>query len=375
MFYKNLIDEVNGKKVIYLYLNNDYEVSKDLYIRRESNKTFLKQAKNYLDNMGIDYKNKPVYLVVNNIIVGKLNLSSFFKKPEYLEYLRFGKKYRFDFLDEDNHPFVKLVDIYKSDGIINRLKVGEYLFGVIAREMPYIDNDECLKAQAVISRTYLFKCLKEKKQIKDINRFQLFFDSNYLKKLWKDKYNEYRDRIMNAIKVTDGEVLTFNNNFIECYSHFQNCGKTEDARNVLKLAYPYLVSVDSYEKEDNVMLRKRRVDNNYLSKLLNMKINKDTNVSILRSKNSNNVLYIKFDNKVFDGLILGRTLGLISNHFTVSINDNYTLFLTRGCGHGLGLSKCGALVMTKSGYNYKEVLNHYYPNTILKKVKEEKFFN
>lgn len=375
MFYKNLIDEVNGKKVIYLYLNNDYEVSKDLYIRRESNKTFLKQAKNYLDNMGIDYKNKPVYLVVNNIIVGKLNLSSFFKKPEYLEYLRFGKKYRFDFLDEDNHPFVKLVDIYKSDGIINRLKVGEYLFGVIAREMPYIDNDECLKAQAVISRTYLFKCLKEKKQIKDINRFQLFFDSNYLKKLWKDKYNEYRDRIMNAIKVTDGEVLTFNNNFIECYSHFQNCGKTEDARNVLKLAYPYLVSVDSYEKEDNVMLRKRRVDNNYLSKLLNMKINKDTNVSILRSKNSNNVLYIKFDNKVFDGLILGRTLGLISNHFTVSINDNYTLFLTRGCGHGLGLSKCGALVMAKSGYNYKEVLNHYYPNTILKKVKEEKFFN
>ena len=53
---------------------------------------------------------------------------------------------------------------------------------------------------------------------------------------------------------------------------------------------------------------------------------------------------------------------------------NYTLFLTRGCGHGLGLSKCGAKVMADSGYDYKEILMHYYPNTELRKVKEEKFF-
>ena len=374
MFYKNLITEVNDKKVIYLYLNSDYEVSNDLYVRREKNKVFINRARDYLNNMGIDYRGKSVYLVVDNIVVGKLQLNKFFKKPKYLEYTRFGKKYRFDFLSEEEHPSLKFIDIYRSSGIVDKLKFNEYLFGVIAREMPYIDSSECLKAQAVLARTYLFKCLKENKEIKDINRYQLFFDKSYLKLLWKDKYNEYRDKILDAIIDTNKEVLTFHGNFIECFSHFQNSGVTEDSRNVLKLSYPYLVSVNSLDNLTNPVLRSRRVDNTYLSKLLKVEITPKTKVSIIRSTSGNNVLYIKFGDKVFDGLILSRTLGLISNHFTVQVHDNYTLFLTRGCGHGLGLSKCGAKVMADSGYNYKEILGHYYPNTELRKVKEEKFF-
>ena len=374
MFYKNLITEVNGKKVIYLYLNSDYEVSNDLYVRREKNKFFINRARDYLNNMGIDYRGKSVYLVVDNIVVGKIQLNKFFKKPKYLEYTRFGKKYRFDFLNEEEHPSLKFIDIYRSSGIVDKLKFNEYLFGVIAREMPYIDSSECLKAQAVLARTYLFKCLKENKEIKDINRYQLFFDKSYLMLLWKDKYDEYRDKILDAIIDTNKEVLTFHGNFIECFSHFQNSGKTEDARNVLKLSYPYLVSVNSLDNLTSPVLRSRRVDNTYLSKLLKVDISPKTEVSIIRSTSGNNVLYIKFGNKVFDGLILSRTLGLISNHFTVQIHDNYTLFLTRGCGHGLGLSKCGAKVMADSGYDYKRILDHYYPNTELRKIKEEKFF-
>ena len=374
MFYKNLITEVNDKKVIYLYLNSDYEVSNDLYVRREKNKVFINRARDYLNNMGIDYRGKSVYLVVDNIVVGKLQLNKFFKKPKYLEYTRFGKKYRFDFLSEEEHPSLKFIDIYRSSGIVDKLKFNEYLFGVIAREMPYIDSSECLKAQAVLARTYLFKCLKENKEIKDINRYQLFFDKSYLKLLWKDKYNEYRDKILDAIIDTDKETLVFQDDFIECFSHYQNSGVTEDSRNVLKFSYPYLVSVNSLDNLTKPVLRSRRVDNNYLSKLLKVDITSKTKVSIIRSTSGNNVLYIKFGDKVFDGLILSRTLGLISNHFTVQVHDNYTLFLTRGCGHGLGLSKCGAKVMADSGYDYKEILMHYYPNTELRKVKEEKFF-
>jgi len=371
MFYNYLINKVNNKDVIYLYLNSDYEISDDLYVRREKNGFILKNARNYLENMGINYKNKKIYLVVDNVIVGRLSLNSFFKKPKHIEFNRYGKKYRFDFLEEDNKPSLKFIDIYRSNGLVEQVKFNEYLFGVIAREMPYIDSLECLKAQAVLARTYLFKCLMENRDIKEINRYQLFFDRKYLKELWKDKYDEYKLKIRSAIIDTKEEVLTFNNELIECFSHYQNCGKTEDARNVLKLSYPYLVSVDSSDDFCKPVLRTRRVDNNYLSKLLGIAINSDTHVSIIRSTSGNNVLYIKFGNKVFDGLILSRTLGLISNHFTVQVNDDYTLFLTRGCGHGLGLSKCGAKVMADSGYNYKEILKHYYPNTTLEKIEKD----
>lgn len=134
MFYKNLITEVNGKKVIYLYLNSDYEISSDLYVRREKNKIFINRARDYLNNMGINYNKSYVYLVVDNVVVGKLQLNKFFKKPKYLEYTRFGKKYRFDFLNEEENPSLKFIDIYRSSGIIDKLKFNEYLFGVIARK-------------------------------------------------------------------------------------------------------------------------------------------------------------------------------------------------------------------------------------------------
>ena len=39
-----------------------------------------------------------------------------------------------------------------------------------------------------------------------------------------------------------------------------------------------------------------------------------------------------------------------------------------GWGHGVGMCQIGAAVMGKKGYDYKEILKHYYPNTTIKKL-------
>lgn len=369
MFYKYLITKLNGRKVIYLYFNQNYEISNDLYIIQKKEQ-LSEQAQTYLNNMGISYRGHDVYLVVDNIIVGKLEIGRFFGNPKYSEYVRFGKTARFEFLDTDEFPSLKFIAFERSSGIIHRIKIHEYLFGVIAREMPFIDHPECLKAQAVIARTYLFKSLKKEKKVREMNKYQLYFDKEYLEKLWGSHYFENREKILNALIATDKEVLTFQGDFIECYTHYRNTGRTENSKNVLKIAYPYLVSVGSMDYKQKDLLRYRKVPNSYLSKLLNVEINSKTPVRILESTSGNNVRYIQFGNKVFDGLILSQTLGLISNHFTVQVHDEYTTFYTKGCGLGLGLSKSGAKVMAESGYNYKQILAHYYPNTELKKVSE-----
>ena len=41
-----------------------------------------------------------------------------------------------------------------------------------------------------------------------------------------------------------------------------------------------------------------------------------------------------------------------------------------GFGHGVGMSQWGAFNMGQSGYNYKEILKFYYPNTLLKKIND-----
>lgn len=43
------------------------------------------------------------------------------------------------------------------------------------------------------------------------------------------------------------------------------------------------------------------------------------------------------------------------------------IFTGAGWGHGVGLCQIGAAVMATRGYNYKEILNHYYPGTIIEK--------
>lgn len=37
----------------------------------------------------------------------------------------------------------------------------------------------------------------------------------------------------------------------------------------------------------------------------------------------------------------------------------------RGWGHGVGLCQIGAAVMASKGYNYKQILEHYYPDATL----------
>ena len=42
-------------------------------------------------------------------------------------------------------------------------------------------------------------------------------------------------------------------------------------------------------------------------------------------------------------------------------------FWGAGFGHGAGMSQEGAINMGKQGYDYKEILSHYYPKTTLSK--------
>ena len=39
-----------------------------------------------------------------------------------------------------------------------------------------------------------------------------------------------------------------------------------------------------------------------------------------------------------------------------------------GWGHGVGMCQIGAAVMGKKGYDYRQILKHYYPHTQIKKL-------
>jgi SpoIID/LytB domain protein len=56
---------------------------------------------------------------------------------------------------------------------------------------------------------------------------------------------------------------------------------------------------------------------------------------------------------------------LKSSAFDVEITSEKVIFKGSGWGHGVGLCQIGAAVMASEGYTYRQILEHYYPNSIL----------
>ena len=62
-----------------------------------------------------------------------------------------------------------------------------------------------------------------------------------------------------------------------------------------------------------------------------------------------------------------RLLGyaLRSHSFEVSCDGENLIFNTAGYGHGVGMSQYGAHLMARQGYDYIDILEHYYTGAVV----------
>ncbi|MEO0052385.1 MAG: hypothetical protein ABIK11_07630, partial [candidate division WOR-3 bacterium] len=54
-------------------------------------------------------------------------------------------------------------------------------------------------------------------------------------------------------------------------------------------------------------------------------------------------------------------LGLKSTFFELRISRGSVIFEGKGWGHGVGMCQDGAVGMSRLGYDYRQILKHYYP--------------
>lgn len=59
---------------------------------------------------------------------------------------------------------------------------------------------------------------------------------------------------------------------------------------------------------------------------------------------------------------------LRSSLFVVDVKDGSATFHGAGFGHGVGMCQTGAIGMAEAGKSYREILRHYYPGTVLRKL-------
>lgn len=263
----------------------------------------------------------------------------------------------------------KTVKVKLNNGKIINISLEEYVIGVVGSEMPALFNEEALKAQSIAARTYALKKDSVGATLVASTSDQVYKTNSELKNMWGESFNTYYEKVKKAVMATKGEVMMYNGKYIDALYFSTSNGRTEDPIYVWNYSAPYLKSVDSkWDIGTKFFNATKTIPISELNQKLGVNINSVNDIQIKSQTTGGRVNSIIIGGKEFTGVNVRMLLGLRSSDFTVSESGSNIVFATKGWGHGVGMSQYGANEMAKVGYNYSQILKHYYTGiTIVKK--------
>ena len=262
------------------------------------------------------------------------------------------------------------------DGETENISMEEYLFGVVAAEMPASFEPEALKAQAVAARTYAMyrigSGIHDGAVCSDYNCCQAWLGRSELAAKWSDAYELYAEKIHSAVSETDGQCLAYEGAAILAAFHSSSNGRTESSENVFGKALPYLVSVESREDVESVP--------NYISSVelteselysslaawnseAAVRVSEGALLSDAVFSTSGRLISVKLCGEEVSGSELRKIFSLRSADISWQRHEDGISFTVTGYGHCVVMSQYGDNSMAKLGVSCGEILSHYYPGT------------
>lgn len=288
---------------------------------------------------------------------------------------------------------------------VNLVGMEDYLLSVISSEMKSSASPELLKAHAVISRSWLLARMRdrqmaangaEKPKAEVPHRdFDVCADDHCQR--YQGLTMAVGEKVRTVIDETWGQVLRYDGQL--CDTRYSKCcgGLTELFSTCWEdIDYPYLQCVEDpwCDCEDDAVLA--QVLNDYdqqtrdfhdwtvrytpeeLSALVRERTGTDFGdiqaLEPVERGPSGRIKYLrivgsKHTETLGKELRIRRALSpshLKSSAFSVERDPAGAFVLRgRGWGHGVGLCQIGAAVMADRGFDYKQILLHYYPGTSL----------
>ena len=253
---------------------------------------------------------------------------------------------------------------------IDKIKLENYVIGVVAAEMPATFSFESLKAQAVVSRTFIYRKITNGNISYDNlndDKGQAYITKKEMKDKWKNNYEEYYLKIKRAVEDTKDEIVVYNNEPIKAYYFSSSNGMTEDSKAVFG-EEEYLISVDtSFDKKSKEYEKEVIFSAKELLNKLN--INSDVvNIGKIERSSTNHVISVEINSIIMSGIEFRKKLGLRSTDFDIFVNSNEVMVVTRGYGHGVGMSQYGANYLASNGKDYREIIKYFYHNVNIDKI-------
>ncbi len=290
--------------------------------------------------------NDTIYKKAKKINLTASGLKSFFQikplKPQITE-----RRY------EDG---LEITSKNKSLFIINVVKTDNYIAGVVQSETwGATTNVDFFKVQAICCRNYLMNNL-EKHAEEGYNLCDGVHCQAYKTRANKKEVTE------GAYKSKGEVIVDSQGNIIETLFHSNSGGETVNAKDVWGKDVPYLVSIEdsfsvgckNYQWEKYIKLKEWL--NYFRNKGLNIKDKEIEDALINFSQQEGrktNLLGIPLTT-------IRKDFNLKSTYFDVQKWGGEVKLTGKGYGHGVGMSQEGAIKMCEEGYEYWEVIEHYF---------------
>jgi stage II sporulation protein D len=262
--------------------------------------------------------------------------------------------------------------VRNGDGLalVNELPLEDYVVGVLRAETGEKWPLEALRAQAIVARTYA----AYHRTIAGTKPFHI---------LASTANQQYAGRVASAspiwgaVRETVGQVLLWEGDLFPAFYHTESGGYTEDPRMVFaarnmpalkpvrcefSVGSPHFFwTLDLRLADLSEVLRKNDVSVGAVSAIEVTERTPSLRAATVTVHGSRGSARLR-------GNDFRRMLGydtFKSTLFAVAVDGQVAHFSGRGYGHGVGMCQWGAKGMAEQGYTAKQILEFYYPGTVL----------
>jgi len=253
--------------------------------------------------------------------------------------------------------------------IVNLVDVDAYLKAVVSSEMLPTWPQEALKAQAVVSRSFVFHhALRNRRKDFDISSSSQVYNP--------DKRDARTD---NAVDATRKIVIFYRGKLLLPFFCTSCGGFTEYAANVWQsegrfpppVRCPFCRECPDFRWQVRMSFRELR------NKLGSAGIPRARSIAVhRRSASGGRITALKIECENGDRIVKINRFRMImgpnvikSGFFDIKARDGYITFSGRGWGHGVGMCQRGAKILAERGKSFKSISRYYFPGAKIKKMR------
>jgi stage II sporulation protein D len=262
--------------------------------------------------------------------------------------------------------------VRNGDGLalVNELPLEEYVVGVLRAEAGEKWPLEALRAQAIVARTYAAY-------------HRTLAGSKPYHVVASTVHQQYAGRVASAspiwgaVRETDGQVLLWEGELFPAFYHTESGGYTEDPRTVfaarnMPALKPVRCEFSAGSPHYFWTLDVKLADLSDVLRKNDVSVGTVTAVEVTERTPSLRAATVTVHGSRGSARLRGndfrRMLGydtFKSTLFAVAVDGQAAHFSGRGYGHGVGMCQWGAKGMAEQGYTARQILEFYYPGTVL----------